>query len=101
MAGCANLSEETANNLMVAPGKYDIYTCRELGPLIRTSAQREGELRGLMERAERGAGGAFVTAVAYRSDHLRARAELNLLNQTVAKKGCSSESLWSSERALQ
>jgi len=100
LGGCAGISEQTANAAFVAPGKYDVYDCRALLREITTTQARELELRQLMERSAQSPGGELVNAVAYRSDHLRARAELKLLNDTASGKNCQSSSRWSSERSL-
>jgi hypothetical protein len=100
LAGCASISEDTANAAFVAPGKYDVYDCRALATAIASTQDRELELRQLMERSSQSPGGEIVNALAYRSDHMRARAELKLLNETAANKNCPSQSRWSSERSL-
>ncbi len=100
LAGCASVGEETANALFAAPGKFDGYTCRQIGDRARSASTRERELEEMMARAERGAGGALVSAVAYRSDHLQARAELKLLADTAGTKNCTAETLWGNERAV-
>lgn len=100
LGGCAGIPEQTANAAFVAPGKYDIYDCRALLREITTTQARELELRQLMERSAQSPGGELVNAIAYRSDHVRARAELKLLNDTAAEKNCQSSSRWSSERSL-
>lgn len=100
LGGCAGLSEQAANAAFVAPGKYDVYDCRALMREITTTQARELELRQLMERSAQSPGGEVVNAIAYRSDHMRARAELKLLNDTAAEKNCQSSSRWSSERSL-
>ena len=58
------------------------------------------ELEQLMTRAAQGAGGAFVNAIAYRSDYLQAQGELEQLAKSSADKHCASQSKWSSERAV-
>jgi hypothetical protein len=100
LAGCAGMSEQAVNSAFVAPGKYDVYDCRSLARTIATTQERELELRQLMERSAQSPGGELVNAIAYRSDYMRARAELNLLNETAANKNCQSSSKWSSERSV-
>lgn len=90
-SGCAGLGEATTNSLFVAPGRFDVLTCRDLVNQERAASQRVQELEGLMRRAEAGSGGAIISTMAYRSDYLRARAELQLLRETAAKRECASE----------
>ena len=96
-AGCSAMSESTA---LANPGKYDLYTCADIATAATAARSQEQELRQLMERAERGPAGSMVSAMAYRTDHMRARADLKLLADAAAKKNCRSDSLWSSERSV-
>ena len=58
------------------PGKYDYYNCEQLGEQRKIAADRELELKLLMDKAERGPGGAAVNVIAYQGDYLMAREEL-------------------------
>jgi hypothetical protein len=97
LVGCSAVTEETAFAL---PGKYDLFACSDLARAANSTRQREQELQQLMTRAEQGPAGTLVNAMAYRTDHMRARADLKLLADTAAKKNCPSDSLWTSERSL-
>lgn len=88
LAGCAGLSESTTNALVAAPGRFDVYSCRDLVNQERTTRQRVQELEALMRRAEAGTAGTLISAVAYRSDHVRARAELQLVIETAERRKC-------------
>jgi hypothetical protein len=70
------------------PGKYEYFTCEQLLPERKRAADRELELKLLMDRAERGAGGAFVNVIAYESDYITAREELKLIDATALDKKC-------------
>jgi hypothetical protein len=70
------------------PGKYEYFTCEQLLPERKRAADRELELKLLMDRAERGAGGAFVNVIAYESDYITAREELKLIDATARDKKC-------------
>jgi hypothetical protein len=67
LAGCASISEDTANAAFVAPGKYDVYDCRALATAIASTQDRELELRQLMERSSQSPGGEIVNALARNS----------------------------------
>jgi hypothetical protein len=100
LLGCAGMSDQNAGTAFVAPGKYDIYTCKEIEERMRTVRQREQELQGLMARAAEGLAGDLVNTIAYRSDYLQARGELKQLADAAADKQCTTQSRWSSERSL-
>jgi hypothetical protein len=96
-AGCSAMSESTA---LANPGKFDLYTCNDIETTAKATRAQEQELRDLMVRAERGPAGGMVSAMAYRTDHMRARADLKLLADAAARKNCRSDSLWASERSV-
>jgi hypothetical protein len=98
LSGCAGMSDQTAT--LVAPGKFDFYNCQDIERYAETTRKRQTELEQLMARSAQGPGGAFVNAIAYRTEYLQARGELDLLAKTAAEKQCATQSQWSSARAL-
>ena len=87
LAGCAG-SDNALSNLMVAPGKYDIYHCDDLARSIQGMAARVRELEGLKAKAETGAGGQLVSAAVYEPDLLTARGELKEMQRSAREKQC-------------
>lgn len=87
LAGCA-MSDDTMSSVLVAPGKYTLYTCADLATAHKETAARERQLRQLMARADANSAGRLVSAVAYRSDYLTVRGELNELHQASIEKKC-------------
>src|SRR3954464_12302433 len=73
LGGCANVSDTVAS-AFADPSKYDLYDCRQLQAERKRLTLRAAELRGLMAKAETGAGGAVIGEFAYRNDALSARA---------------------------
>jgi hypothetical protein len=100
LAGCAGMAEPTAESAVIAQGHYDHYDCKQIETEFHVVQARELELRRLMERSAKGAGGDFVNVIAYRSDYLRARASLKLLGETAANKHCNTQSQWTSRRSI-
>ena len=88
VAGCG-YNDELASAI-VAPGKYNLYTCEDLTHLGRDAAERERELKALMEKSEQGSGGALVNVLAYRTEYLTARGELMQLQAAASAKHCPS-----------
>lgn len=95
LAGCGSLSESTTDALFAAPGRFDIYTCRDLAKQELATRKRVDDLEVLMRRAQAGTAGTVVATVAYRSDFLRARAELKLIHDTAVRRKCDLRELQS------
>jgi hypothetical protein len=86
--GCA-MDTDKVGLLTADPLKYELYDCAQIATAVISASTREQELRGLIDRAERGGGGGtVVAAMAYRNDYLRARGELRVLHDTARNKGC-------------
>ncbi len=85
-AACA-LPDHQAST-MVNPGKYSFYSCDQLVQQARVKIERERELRHAMEKAVRGPGGEVVVAVAYRSEYLTVKGEIEELERTAHQKNC-------------
>jgi hypothetical protein len=87
LAGCA-MSDDTMSGMIVAPGKYTLYSCDALAEAHKKAAAEERELRQLMARADADSAGRLVSAVAYQTDYLTVRGELNELHQASIDKKC-------------
>jgi hypothetical protein len=70
------------------PGKYEYFSCELLSTSRKTWAERELELKLLMDRAEQSSGGAFVNIIAYQNDYVAAREELKVIDETRRTKRC-------------
>jgi hypothetical protein len=93
IALCAALAACSANSdnfsaAFVDPAKFTYYHCDHLNVRAHALKVREQELRTDMARAEQGAGGGLVNALAYRPSYLSVRGELDLLERTAAEKKC-------------
>ena len=87
IAGCA-LSDDNRSRVMVAPGKFSLYTCPELVTKAKALAQRASELEGLMAKAHESAGGGVVSSLAYRPDYVQVRGEMRDVREAAADKHC-------------
>lgn len=85
---CGCVGSDTVGSLIVAPGKYDFYTCEQIAGRLPGAIAREKELKGLMDKAERDAAGMVVSAFAYQSDYAAARGDIKLLQDTLQRKQC-------------
>jgi hypothetical protein len=100
LSGCANVSERTAASAFVAPGKFNLYTCQDIERQVATTRNRQIELEQLMARSAQAPGGEFINTLVYRSEHLQARGELDLLAKAATERQCATKSQWSSGRAV-
>lgn len=100
LAGCTSLNEEAAARATIAPGKFSVYTCKDIEDRARAVRNRELELEQLMVRSAQAPGGQVVNAIAYQSEYLQARGEIKLLAEAAAEKQCTTQSKWSSERSV-
>ena len=74
--------------MLVDPGHYSAYHCDDLAARWKVLVAREKELRGLMDRADEGAGGNLIGTLAYRSDYDSVITEERLVQRTAADKNC-------------
>ena len=71
------------------PGQYEYFSCALLTERRKYWADRELELRLLMDRAEQASGGTVVSMIAYnKADHVAAHEELKLIDETRRAKKC-------------
>ena len=77
-----------AGSILVDPGRYSVYHCDELATRWKVLVAREKELRGLMDKASEGGGGAVIGSLAYRTDYEIRAQRGKLLQRTAAEKNC-------------
>lgn len=86
LAGCS----EGAGTLLVDPGRYSAYHCKDMAAQWKVLTKREKELHDLIERADQGGGGAVIGSLAYRTDYETVRSEERLLQREAVEKNCNS-----------
>ena len=100
LAGCASTAGSSTATFFADPGKYQFSTCEQLAKHRQQWSSREQELRLLMDRAEQGAGGAFVNVLAYKADYVAASEELKVLENTARAKNCDRPENWKSNSSV-
>lgn len=85
LGGCATGATSSA---FVDPARYEMYNCEQLNAARKTSFKRVSELQGLMAKAETGAAGSLVSGLAYQTDYVKARADLDLIDDTRKRGNC-------------
>ena len=58
------------------------------------------KLELLMDKAEKGAGGAVVSVIAYKVEYVAAQDELKVIDATARDKKCKTPENWSSTSAI-
>ncbi len=81
-------TDDKLSGLLVAPGKFVLYTCPEIAEKAAATAKRQRELEALMAKAGTSGAGGLVSAVAYRPEYLETRGDMNELRRAAAEKGC-------------
>ena len=99
LAGCASAVEGTM--LFGDTGKYQYHDCEQLATAAKTQIKREQELKELITRAEGGAGGIFVSLLAYKSDYVAVEEDLRVIETTARNKKCPTLNSWQSNSAIQ
>jgi hypothetical protein len=100
VAGCTGIGEENWDNALAEPGKYTLYSCRDMETSISNTTARLTELEQLISRASQGPGGALMSAVAYQTEYRQSRAQLRALKLTAAEKQCVVNSDYLSRRSV-
>ncbi len=81
-------TSQQMSSLLVAPGKYDIYTCPQIADQMQVTETEGQRLEGLMARASKDASGQFISNIAYEPDYLANRGEMHELRKSAAAKNC-------------
>jgi hypothetical protein len=87
VAACA-ADSSVVEELMVVPSYYDTLECPELVGQFQGASQRVKELTALRERADKGAGGAVASALAYNTEYAKAEATKKYAEAAANRKGC-------------
>jgi hypothetical protein len=97
LAGCAG----EGPLIFGEAGKYQYHNCEQLVTWAKAQSKREQELKALIEKAEQGAAGALVGAIAYRSDYIAVGEDLRVIEATARNKNCRTPSTWMSNSVIQ
>lgn len=92
LAGCAS-SGEAITSVYVDPAKYELYDCKQLRDVRRSTSNRAAEVQGLMNKAQTGFAGSVVSEIAYRNDYLTARAQYKLADDAWRRNDCERQRL--------
>lgn len=74
--------------MMVDPGHYSSYHCKELADRSKVLAQRQKELQNLIAKANESGGGAVIGTLAYRPEYESVLTEEKLVQREAVEKKC-------------
>jgi hypothetical protein len=100
-AGCSSPGGDLGVMIFADPGKYQYKTCDEINAAAASAANRRQTLRELIDKAEQGAGGAFVGVIAYRGEYRTVTEELVVIENSARAKNCLTAASWRSRDAIQ
>jgi hypothetical protein len=101
LAACASeISNPLMGGAFVDPGKYEFYSCDQIAANRKSVEKRAQELKLLMDKAEKGPGGAVVNVIAYKGEYLATQDELKVIDATARDKKCKTPENWSSTSAI-
>jgi hypothetical protein len=83
LAGCS------VEQVIIDPGHYSVYHCKDFATRLTALQTRQKELSDLMDKArEGGASGAVIANLSYRADYENAIGEERVLRRSAAEKKC-------------
>jgi curli biogenesis system outer membrane secretion channel CsgG len=91
LAACASeISNPLTGGFFADPGLYEFHSCEQIAAIRTGLKARQQELTQLIERAEKGTGGVFVSAIAYKGDYRAVQEQLQVIDATARDKKCKS-----------
>jgi hypothetical protein len=101
LAACASeISNPLMGGFFIDPGKYEFDSCEQIAGARKTVATRQQELKLLMDKAEKGIGGAVVNVIAYKGEYTATQDELKVIDATARDKKCKTSENWGSTSAI-
>jgi hypothetical protein len=100
LSGCAGSMEDLGGKMWVAPGKYDTYTCKQVTGMATGYRAQVNAIKEVKEKASTSPGGTAVGMIAYQTEYMQMRAEVQELDATIERKNCKNESNRPSERSV-
>jgi hypothetical protein len=97
LSGCGS---DGVGGLLVDPARYSAYHCKELVAESKNLANREKQLRDLMDKASEGGGGSVIGNLAYRSDYETVLEQQKLLKRAAAQQKCELVPTYSSDHTI-
>jgi hypothetical protein len=86
LSGCA--SSDGVGALIIDPGHYSVYHCKDLKAQLAYLLGRQKQLRELTEKASEGSGGALIGNLSYRAEYEDMVGQEKVLRRSAAEKNC-------------
>ena len=97
VSGCSSYGP---GQLLVAPGTYDAYHCKDLAQVWDQLNKRETELRANMSRSSQGGGGTVIGAMAYGTDYQTVLTQKKMVQQQATAKNCELVKSYQSDQSV-
>jgi hypothetical protein len=98
LGGCT--STQNSLTFFADPGQYEFSSCQTLAGQRKHWEKRQQDLKLLMDKAERSAGGGVVNVLAYQADYSAAGEQLKLVERASQQKNCAPPENWGSSSAI-
>src|SRR5262249_24095695 len=87
LAACASeISNPLLGGFLADPGQYEFYSCEQIAGHRVGLKAREQALKQLMDKAEKGTGGAVVNVIAYKGEFAAVQGQLEVIDATARDK---------------
>jgi hypothetical protein len=101
LAACASeISNPLVGGAFEDPGRYEWYSCEQIAAYRKVAEAKVEKLKLLMDKAEKGVGGAVVSVIAYQVEYTAAQDELKVIDATARDKKCKTPENWSSTSVI-
>ncbi len=85
--GCS-MGDDRMAMAYVDPATFRYYSCEQLEAAAKGTEAQQRQIEATISKAERGTGGALVSAVAYRADYLATVGNRRLIAEATKEKNC-------------
>ena len=93
-------SSNGPGQLLVAPGAYDAYHCKDLVQQWDLLNKREADLRANIDRSSQGGGGTVIGAMAYGTDYQTVLTQKKMVQQEAVAKNCELVKTFQSDQTV-
>jgi hypothetical protein len=101
LAACASeLANPLVGGFFADPGKYEWHSCEQIASNRKVVVDKLEKLKLLMDKAEKGTGGAAINVIAYQGEYTANQDELKVIDATARDKKCKTPENWSSTSAI-
>jgi len=98
VAGCGVSSDPAS--ILVDPGAYSEFNCKDLVTRRAALMQRAQQLRDLQAKASAGTGGALIGTLSYRTQYETTMEDLKILERVAKAQNCALVTTYQSDQTI-